>query len=187
MKSPWKYLVDLAARRTAKETDGPPDIEERGPETFPLAPAGHALEARGVDGIAAGSFVETENAAVTNLDAAALDTANTAVDQRVEAPTPSLDQSSADDREDLSQPPRPPLRAKRQSSGAKTNADNIAVSDVVEYRGDSSGARPAPITFIDEVTALDAEIEHLRRELAAKLLLQNAQLKTMLERYNAPP
>lgn len=151
-----------------------------------MVPAGHALEARGVDGIAAGSFVETENAAVTNLDAA-LDTANTAVDQRVEAPTPSLDQSSADDREDLSQPPRPPLRAKRQSSGAKTNADNIAVSDVVEYRGGSSGARPAPITFIDEVTALDAEIEHLRRELAAKLLLQNAQLKTMLERYNAPP
>ncbi|MBD9498418.1 hypothetical protein [Ensifer sp. ENS01] len=60
------------------------------------------------------------------------------------------------------------------------------MAEVVEYGDRSSGASRPPMTFVDEMTALDEDIRQLRRRLAEKLRLQNTQLKQMLGRYDTP-
>ena len=41
-----------------------------------------------------------------------------------------------------------------------------------------------PKSFMDEMADLDAEVDALRRQLAKKLIEQNAQLRRMLARFN---
>lgn len=163
MKSPWKYLVQLASlRRTAKEPESPREIATE-------EPVGEVDD----------PIVEAPNEVAGNLDAA------TVGGER--APTTTVDRSSDDDHMALPEPagpPRPPP-TKRQRRSQKTSASDVAVADAVEYGdGDSSAPQP-PMTFVDEMTALDEDIRQLRRRLAEKLLLQNMQLKKMLERFDA--
>ncbi|KSV75969.1 hypothetical protein N185_16105 [Sinorhizobium sp. GW3] len=56
--------------------------------------------------------------------------------------------------------------------------------DAVEIGNGLSVSAPPPITFADEMKALDGDINQLRRQLAEKLRLQNVQLKRMLERQS---
>ncbi|WP_457584617.1 hypothetical protein [Ensifer canadensis] len=74
-------------------------------------------------------------------------------------------------------------RPRRQTRVGKSSAPNVAVAAGVEYGALNSDARVPPTAFADEVAALDEDIRQLRRQLAKKLSLQNAQLKKMLERF----
>jgi hypothetical protein len=184
MKSPWKYLVQLASLgRTVKE----PDSSRESETAKPNAPPAHisALSVRTSD--VAEPIVAASNDAVSNLDTAATPTAIAEVAGGESAAVATVDRSTTDDHAVLPERayPAQPLPVKRRRRGAKSNVKNVAVTDAVEYGGGRSSVAQPPMTFFDELAGLDAEIRQLRRQLAEKLLLQNAQLKQMLERYDA--
>jgi len=172
MKAPWKYLVQLASLgRTGKEPETPPEIETEDP-------------AREV----ADPIVEAPNEEPSSLDAPNIDTEVTAVDQNDGTLAATVDRSPADAPGMLPEPAGPPQPppTKRRRRSRKTSAGDIAVAEVVEYGVRSSGAPQPPMTFVDEMTALDEDIRQLRRRLAEKLRLQNTQLRQMLGRYDTP-
>ncbi|PDT28003.1 hypothetical protein CO660_20150 [Rhizobium sp. L9] len=66
--------------------------------------------------------------------------------------------------------------------GAQANTGARAGVVTRESQGvPRSSARDA---FFDDVASLDEDIKKLKRELARKLQLQNAQLKKMLKRFD---
>ncbi|NTG75555.1 hypothetical protein G6M02_19695 [Agrobacterium rhizogenes] len=59
-------------------------------------------------------------------------------------------------------------------------------ASTVTTHQDQSAQSPSPLkTFLDDAVSLDEEIKQLRSQLAQKLLLQNIQLKKMLQRFDA--
>lgn len=172
MKSPWKFLRDLASRGTTTESASAPDIETRTPEEVPAA------------------AVETP---IATIDEAAAQTAvvanEPANDQPLDAPSETVgsnapstgraDQAQARVQENLSEdtPTKRPTRPKRSIAG------NVAPAARVEYGTANSQVPAPPMTVSEEVLALDEDIRQLRRQLTEKLSLQNAQLKKMLERF----
>ncbi len=175
MKSPWKFLRDLASRGTATEqAKSAPDIETKTPEARP-APVVEAP-------------ITTIDVAVTPTDTVANVSAN---DRTLQAPpiveepagpnAPSTDLADDAPANDQGNPSED-TPIKRQTRLKRSIARNVARATRVEY---GSGAPvPAPqMTFSEEVLALDGDIRQLRRQLAEKLSLQNAQLKKMLERF----
>ncbi|MBD9561083.1 hypothetical protein [Ensifer sp. ENS03] len=169
MKAPWKYLVQLASLgRTGKEPETLPEIGTEDP-------------AREV----ADPIVEASNEEASSLDVSNIDAAADEDDGTVAT---TVDRSPADAPVMLPEPARPPQPppTKRRRRRRKTSAGDVAVAEVVEYGDGSSGAPQPPMTFVDEMIALDEDIRQLRRRLAEKLRLQNTQLKQMLGRYDTP-
>jgi len=183
MKSPWKYLMQLASLGRTKEPDSSRKAEAAKPDAPPALTA--ALSVPTSNG--AEPTVGASNDAVSNLDATTTQTAIGEVSSSESAAVATVDRSTTDDHAVLPERAHPaqPLPAKRRRRSGKTNVKNVAVTDAVEYGVESSIVAQPPMTFFDEVAGLDAEIRQLRRQLAEKLLLQNAQLKQMLERYDA--
>lgn len=87
----------------------------------------------------------------------------------------SLPERAASDERPRAKPRRP--------RGNNSSVRNVAVTAAVKYADDGPDNQLPPMSFLAEVAALDEEIEQLRRQLAEKLLLQNAQLVKLLERY----
>ncbi|WDZ81596.1 hypothetical protein PWG15_35245 (plasmid) [Ensifer adhaerens] len=172
MKAPWKYLVQLASRgRTVKAPESRPEIE-----TEELA-----------DDVA-DPIAEASNEEASSLDAPNIDTEVAAVNEGDGTLTIAVDRLTADAQEMLPEPagpPRPPPTERRKRI-RKTSVGDVVVSNVVEYGEGTSGVPQPPMTFVDEMTALDEDVRQLRRRLAEKLQLQNAQLKRMLRRYDTP-
>ncbi len=169
MKSPWKYLAQLASLgRTVKTSENAPEVETEDP-------AGE------VDDL----VVEGSNEEASSLDALNIDAA---ADQEDGTVVTIVDRSPADAQGMLPEPAGPPQPppTKRRRRSRKTSAGDVAVAEVVEYGDRSSGAPQPPMTFVDEMTALDEDVRQLRRRLAEKLRLQNTQLKKMLGRYDTP-
>ena len=183
MKSPWKYLVQLASRaRTVEEPGSPREIETAKQDgsqgtlaTDTLAPSIPASDI-------ADSIKEASDEVASELDAAATDAAVVAVYGSQEVFVTVVDRSSADVLQPA--PPPEPVPTKKVRRSRKTKVPNVAGTDPVEYDDGSSAVAQPPMTFMDEVAGLNGEILQMRRELAAKLLLQNTQLKKMLERYD---
>lgn len=160
MKSPWKYLAQLASLgRTVKTSENAPEVETEDP-------AGE------VDDL----VVEGSNEEASSLDALNIDAA---ADQEDGTVVTIVDRSPADAQGMLPEPAGPPQPppTKRRRRSRKTSAGDVAVAEVVEYGDRSSGAPQPPMTFVDEMTALDEDVRQLRRRLAEKLRLQNTQLK----------
>lgn len=172
MKAPWKYLVQLASLgRTVKAPENPPEIEAEDPADKVADP-----------------IVEASSEEPSSLDAPNIDTEVAAVDQNDGTLATIVDRSPADAQVMLPEPAGPPQPppTKRPRRSRKTSAGDVAVTEVVEYGDRSSGAPQPPMTFVDEMTALDEDIRQLRRRLAEKLRLQNTQLEQMLGRYDTP-
>ncbi|MDT4808653.1 hypothetical protein FQZ97_415190 [compost metagenome] len=174
MKAPWKYLVQLASLgRTVKAPENTSEIE-----------------AEDAADKVADPIVEASNEEPSSLDAPNIDTEVAAADQNDGTLATIVDRSPADAQVMLPEPAgagppqQPPTKRRRRSR--KTSAGDVAVAEVVEYGERSSGAPQPPMTFVDEMTALDEDIRQLRRRLAEKLRLQNTQLKQILGRYDAP-
>jgi hypothetical protein len=173
MKSPWKFLVQLTSwGRPAEAREA---SIERDAETT-------AMES------------EAEQTSVLPLDS------TEAVGRPDHDDTPPVDlvattrdevrQSSAEvhalvrDKATSKKSPRTP-QTKRQARVGKTPTDLDAASTVTT-RQDQSAQSPSPLkTFFDEAVSLDEEIKQLRSQLAQKLLLQNIQLKKLLQRFDA--
>ncbi|RDL48083.1 hypothetical protein BLJAPNOD_05310 [Ensifer sp. M14] len=185
MKSPWKYLVELASLgRAAKEPDRAPESPTDQPRTPPVAPA-DAPSAQSLPDIdTAEPMAEVSNETAANLDLAITDSVSAPVDQSREAGPVSIDRSTdtlLPDRARSTQPRRSNGQIRTKSKRVK----NLVVEGDVPFAGVNSAVQPPPMTFLKEVTALDQEIMQLRHQLAAKLRLQNRQLKKMLDRYDA--
>lgn len=180
MKSPWKFLVELASRgkaaedpesasdaRAAKQLRSPPFVVKQ--SVVPIGPTN--------------VFEVTSDAATNEASGDAEKTETGAVETKGSEPTPTLpiDTIPAENRAPF---PSPPGRRKpRPAKKARDANDRIVVAGVaIEYGEGNSRVQPQML-FHDEVVALDEEVKQLRRRLAEKLLLQNAQLKKMLERY----
>ncbi|MFK0276228.1 hypothetical protein ACIQUG_21310 [Ensifer sp. NPDC090286] len=170
MKSPWKFLLDLASRgRTAQPSEPAPGIDTEHPA-------------------ASSTAIDTAAAPASAVQAKQIDTANGPGGEVF----PAIETASDDRRPDTAmnevsavEPVKPTRRKSfaRQARGKKSSVDNVAASTKVEYEATKSDVPVPPVTFADEVSALDEDIKQLRRQLADKLSLQNAQLKKMLERF----
>jgi hypothetical protein len=79
-----------------------------------------------------------------------------------------------------------PARGEQRGFVAVPARDSLAPLPKADTRAIKSSV-PAPTpneSFVTDASILDMEIEHLRRELAKKLGLQNAQLREMLQRFD---
>ncbi|MFA1677445.1 hypothetical protein ACDY97_33355 [Rhizobium mongolense] len=101
----------------------------------------------------------------------------------IERPDPALvaiAPANLGDVEGLSTP------SKNRSKRIKVGSAQVVTQSPFKSSDDLQPASlPAqPLTFLQEVAALDEEIAALKATLALKLKLQNAQLKKMLERFD---
>ena len=170
-------MLDLASRRSAEQPESVPEAgpeEHRAPPTATDAPVviPRPVEAAGT---VEAATVEVES------DPGAEGTGNIVVETVGDKTSSAVASAQARATEAVDRPRRKP--SKQKARGKKSNARNVAVAAGVEYGAASSDARVPPIAFADEVAALDEDIRQLRRQLAIKLSLQNAQLKKLLERF----
>jgi hypothetical protein len=185
MRTPWRFVADLVSRKPKPDShdESPavtpktialeyrPSLEEEHPDIEPAVPDRSAesdSEAQ-VDGGPlepdAGSS-ETETAAPVAAEVPA-DLAPLQAEEKSPAPTPT------EAAETLVK--RPPARRKNI---------NPAVEPVVSVAQTDEVAPAGPKSFADEMANLDAEVAALRRQLAKKLIEQNAQLRKMLARFD---
>lgn len=163
MKSPWKNLVQLASRgRVVKEPERPRAENSAGFIPAPL--------------LEASSEKAPNIEAASNITTAAVAGAEAAI-------STTVDRVSADHRL-LSKLTRPSRKRKKRRSKAPVSEG--AVTDAIKHGNVGSGVQQPPISFFEEIVALDEDIRQLRCQLAEKLLLQNTQLKKMLKRFGAP-
>jgi hypothetical protein len=173
MKSPWKFLLDLTSRGRA--------VEPRESISEPVSESSDATLA-GTDPPA----VTQTTDAVTN--AAAPEPSEVENNVRADR-TNAVHFETASHSTNLvaEQAPEQADRPTRKSLGRQTrdkrSSASVAVDPRVEYGSPSMHAPKRPISIEDDVSALDKDIRMLRRQLAEKLELQNAQLKKMLERF----
>lgn len=177
MKSPWKFFLDLASRRSAEQPESVLDAGREEHRAPPMATEAPIVAPTPVDAAA------TVKAAAVEVESApgAEGTGSVVVETVGDKSTPNTASEQARATEAVDRPRRKP--AKQQARSKKSNRRNVAVVAGVEYGAANSDARVPPITFADEVAALDEDIRQLRRQLARKLSLQNAQLKKMIERF----
>ncbi|MBV7518911.1 hypothetical protein [Ensifer sp. ENS12] len=166
MKSPWKFLRDLASRGTATEqAKSAPEIETKKPEVLP-APVVAAPMASIVEAATPTDTVANESANNRLLETAPL----------VEDPI-GRNAPSRSGRAPSTQPKTVQRRARR------TSAKPAAVVEAIEPKEAQVAVRPTP-SLSEQVAALDEEIRQLRRQLSEKLRLQNEQLERLLKRFD---
>lgn len=175
MRSPWKFLLDLASRGRAAgpaEVTNPdaedPDAPSASPDVAIISSVPHEAAAALATPIEAASELGAEAGDSIAVEPAGDNTA-------------SALPKSADTSERIDRPKRRPSR--RQIRTKKSNAGDVAVAAKVEYGAANSDVHVPQSAFFDEATALDGDIKQLRRDLAEKLSLQNAQLRKLLERF----
>ncbi|MDL2402914.1 hypothetical protein [Rhizobium mayense] len=199
MKSPWKFLVRLTSRRPpARETSighgadtDASQIDRQEALELPLNRTERTLGS-GLDENRSVELVATDPTEFEpEVDAAGAASAPVDVDEVQEPALPELRWSNAEasalplESETSKQPRRIP-QTKKPTHAKRIHADmavqNAAVAGDNQI-AQSSSRREA---FFDEMARLDEEIKQLRSQLAQKLLLQNDQLKKMLERFEIP-
>ncbi|KQW72353.1 hypothetical protein [Ensifer sp. Root127] len=185
MKSPWKYLVELASQgRKAKEPDSPREIETSKLDETSKAPAEQTRMPLGTaDGITTPT-VETSNESAGIPDIAP-DTVAVPADPSDKAAAVPVDQPSADNQLPPKRVQPPQERSTETRRRSQRAVRNVADVDADKREEDESFDVRPPLTFSDEVAALDEEVRQLRGQLAEKLRLQNNQLKALLERFEA--
>ncbi len=157
MASPWKLLARLVSpRREQKEQNGAADD------------------------------VTSEEAAVVNPTETADDDRSNSTDRPAGKDPQPHDQSNVVSAEPLRSEEatgRPEaLRPSRPGEG--TPRKRAARGKKAEAVGIAPARAPVVPSFSDDAMSLDEEINLLRGQLTSKLQLQNAQLKTMLERFD---
>ncbi|RKD35424.1 hypothetical protein BJ928_1591 [Rhizobium sp. WW_1] len=186
MRTPWRFVADLVSRKPKPDSHDEgtevapktialeyrPSLQEEHPDIEP-AVLDHSAEADSEAQVDASPLepdagsTETETAAPVAAEAPA-DLAALQAEEKSPAPTPT------EAAETLVR--RPPARRKNI---------NPAVEPVVSVAQTDAVAPAGPKSLLDEMVDLDAEVAALRRQLAKKLIEQNAQLRKMLARFDA--
>jgi hypothetical protein len=195
MKTPWRFLSDLVSRKS----------EDRPAEQITKAPAVVAIEHYPEEEVPPSSAVSVENPVdegETNLAAQEVEATETAlaapvvegnaIEQSLEPvemdfaaepeALPKEQASEFDDAgdvaEDAALATAPKATATKRRGKAAHAGGQIGLPR--EQEPDQSSVKK---TAYDEMVELDQEILELRRLLSEKLIIQNAQLKTLLDRY----
>ncbi|SCW48183.1 hypothetical protein SAMN02927900_01870 [Rhizobium mongolense subsp. loessense] len=196
MKTPWKFLAQLASRGRPTETrensvgdDADTEANESG--------ARHAS--------ALSSDATEVSGRPDHIENPAVDTTSDEPDSDLDV-TPAISPPSDGEevqrpiRHEISQPdadahalvpeskpskksPRTP-RAKRPERSKRTRAGMVSGNAAIANSNQSAQSSSSREGFFDEVASLDEEIRQLRSQLAQKLHLQNLQLAQMLERFD---
>ena len=170
MKSPWKLLSQLLPKRAARNVepvpneDGLHDLRETPPgQVRDISTPEPAPPANGpTDNVESGDDPPSKDSMVGDETfASPVD----AVVEKVSAPV------------SLAERTRRRTATPRRRSAAKAKPAKEAIKSTQTDR-EQRGS-------IEDVMGLDDNIKELRLELARMLLLQNAQLKEMLERFDA--
>ncbi|SCB61583.1 hypothetical protein GA0061105_12027 [Rhizobium aethiopicum] len=194
MKTPWKFLAELTSRRRAAR--GPES--SIGHDTDPAALHHEAEQTPAPPSTEDSASAEYNEAVPVEQVASAL-TERQDSGEAVQAPEPPVDgddvwtpapsearhsDASAPEPNETSIKARrgPPPSRRQRTKGAQASA--TARRAAANHEGQSVPLSSAGDAFFDEVASLDEDIKKLRSELARKLQLQNAQLKTMLKRFD---
>ncbi len=199
MRTPWRFVAELVSRKPKPQSQNESPIVA--PETMdleykPVPEDEHpGPNETAVDrSIEAGSEAQVE-ASLPEADTDPTD-AGTAAPITAEAPVVStnIEEPAA---LSTSQQPEEKSPAPTQTDAAETlvkpaPARRKKVKPIVEPAvpveptgEDAPIAAVGPKSFMDEMADLDAEVGALRRQLAKKLIAQNAQLHKMLARFDA--
>ncbi|SFB56814.1 hypothetical protein SAMN03159496_05186 [Rhizobium sp. NFR07] len=194
MRTPWRFVADLVSRKPK-------------PESAAVAAKTIALEYKPVP---EQELPDTERVAVDRSAAAAADVQTevslhdqdtwstdieAAAPVAAEAPAASLDEEEPAALLTPQQPeeksPAPALTEVAETLVKRAPARRKKINPIVEpvvSPAQIAEVAPAvaagPKSFIDEMADLDAEVDALRRQLAKKLIEQNAQLRKMLARFD---
>lgn len=173
MQSPWKKIGQIIWGRSP-ETAPTPDVVDPGTDTraVPEQPASPVARPSHSDGNPVAGKKDFDataaKAADTHEVAAAVEPREPAAQKAVRPPRAKKTVKSPAVAE------VPIVTPERASPKTKTPVKKAAVDN---------RAPAVQGGFHGEVTDIDAEVRALRRELAKKLTLQNAQLRKMLERF----
>lgn len=195
MKTPWRFLSDLVSRKS----------EDRPVEQITKAPAVVAIEhypEEEVPPSSAGSVEHPVDAGETNLAAQEVEATDGALAVPVvegnaiehslepvetgfsaEPEVPSEEHASETDvATDVTE--EAALTSVPKATEAKRRVKAALAGSPIGLPGDPEPVEAnAETTAYDEMVELDQEIAELRRLLSKKLIIQNAQLKKLLERY----
>ncbi|WP_064696935.1 hypothetical protein [Rhizobium aegyptiacum] len=189
MKTPWKFLAELTSRRRAA----------KGPESSIGHDTDHEAEQTPAPTSVDVSASLDYNEAVPVEHVASPLTEKQDSAEAVQAPEPPVDgddawtpapsetrhpDASAHERNETRTKARrgPPPSCRERTKGAQATA--TARGAVAKHEGQIASPSSARYAFFDDVASLDADIKKLRSKLARKLQLQNAQLKSMLKRFD---
>lgn len=199
MKSPWKFLVELTSRGRAAEMPAA-SIEDDAKTTaieseaqqvsvLPLNST-EATDRPDHDAPLPVDFVATtSNETAGDLDAAPAillpgDVEEIQVPVREKASQSSAEAPASVPQNERSRRSPRTLQTKRPARARKART-NVNAESARSTNKDQTTQSPSPReTLLDEAISLDEEIRQLRRQLAQKLHLQNAQLKTLLQRFD---
>jgi len=196
MRTPWKFLSDLVSRKAS---------EDRAVERITEAPNVLAVEhhrardEKDADAVVVGqpsgeveAHLPVPEAEPDEAFPAAGPTSEAEIDDAAATTPPAATEVATGSASSTSAAPVSDADEDEQSRPATSakQAKNSRRSAVVEpVAPDLEPASPPAViikkTADEEMIALDEEIAELRRLLAKKLLLQNAYLKSMLDRYTA--
>jgi hypothetical protein len=192
MKSPWKFLARLTGRR-ASDAQGPArqldrdaydaaenEVSSQEPDQDP------AVRRKDVDQETKSRSDETadpvEAGAIVHLPASGKETSEATEEIQSETVKPSIDEVTIAAAPNTSA--KSTKRAKNEERKSRTveraveAEQQVVPSSDFDPREQSSEHEP-----MDTVRKLDREIQELRRQLSRKLVLQNAQLREMLARF----
>lgn len=198
MRTPWRFVADLVSRKPKPDShdESPavapktialeyrPSLEEEHPDIEPAVPDRSAeadseaqVEANLRDPDTDSTDTETATPVVAkapaaparNEEPAALPTSQQP-DEKPPAPTPTRAAETPVE--------RAPARQKKIKPIVEPVV-SVAQTDEV-----APAVAAGPKSFADEMANLDVEVAALRRQLAKKLIEQNAQLRKMLARFD---
>ncbi|MBX5227547.1 hypothetical protein HJC06_14125 [Rhizobium sp. NLR9b] len=193
MKTPWKFLVDLTSRRRAAKGlessighDTNPALDYQAEQT-PALPSTEVTTSADDDEVVPVEQVASDSNGLEGDRDAAQALAPPVVGDEVLTPSPSEAHRAV---ESVDEPvetnsksrTRSPHRRGERRMGAQANTG--ARAGVVTHEGQGVPRSSARDAFFDDAASLDEDIKKLKRELGRKLQLQNAQLKTMLKRFD---
>ncbi|APO70959.1 hypothetical protein IE4872_PD00426 (plasmid) [Rhizobium gallicum] len=201
MKTPWKFLAQLASRRRPTETressvgnDADTEASESGVRNASALSSDSTEVSVRPD--------HNENPAVDLVATTTSDEPDSDLDvpQAISPPNDG-EEVQRPTRHEISRPgadahalvpeskpskksPRKPRTKRPERRPKRTHADMVSGSATIANSDQSAQSSSPREAFFDEVASLDEEITQLRIQLAQKLHLQNVQLVRMLERFD---
>lgn len=191
MRTPWRFVADLVSRKPKAEKSDEHIANSSEPialEYLPAVEEPHTkIEANPTER-------SNENAVTKPADATHIVAPVSPVTRRSEEPSGPLLEGRPTNSMDAGKPPAIPASdGTDEHTAAQTTTSPltaIVAETTLEPAPEPSQAiepvvKTASKTFIDEMTELDEEVGELRRQFARKLFEQNAQLRTLLARFDA--
>lgn len=171
MASLWNFVARLTSRRRKEPQRSLPTpvVEQQGAATLPAA--------RAVREVAAPPSEPPQPGEIAGEPGKALDSVDGAARPRTATATDAADHAVSDNGSKVAAEPNIPMSLPAPRVLAPRRPGNRAAGAIA---GPQFANAP---NVTAQAIGLDDEIKLLRSELISKLRLQNAQLKTMLERF----